>query len=334
MPRPAALKTLQQTPTSPIEAGPDNRLCQKCGLCNWPAPHPCKIHEELRFDSNDSFDFKILFLGNFTDKDRRYLLSITDKAGLRHDEILFRPLTICPSELPTPLQLRCCRAFLLGYLADIRPHVLVACGDTGLAALTGNASMRVTHQLGREITIPEIPEQIAFATYHPQDTRDWRKAMRSIQNNFQIVRDVRKTQEKVLKKPVETVTVGLGVVGFDSEFDDDVVWTTARANTNSYVVADVEEEYEPLGQSILPENTLVAHYIQVDLDTLVRINAATEDWLQGKRIYDTFVLSHIQNENLPMQYHYGVEDCLTRFYRAPNWKAETAVLDPGQFDAV
>lgn len=364
MARPLALKTLQQTPTDPSEAGPDNRLCQKCGL--WGdtggdasaegettapgtqqispavAPSPpssfigrClnKLATKLADEMDEVYAKpSIVFLGNFEEKDRNYLLAITRKMGVSDESIVFRSLTICPSEGPTPLQLRCCRAFLLGWLGCVRPSVLVACGDHGLAALTGNASMRVTHQFGREITIPEIPEQVAFATYHPEETRNWRKAMRSIQNNFQIVRDVKRTQEEVLKKPVSWKNFDdlntAGACGFDSEFDDEKVWTVSLAvvEPDAYVVKDIEETTDLL----IEDNTtvLTAHYAQVDLDTLVRLGCAAEDWLQGKRLYDTFVLCHIQNENLPLKYHYGIEDCLTRLYRAPNWKAETAVEDP------
>ena len=258
--RPVALKMLQQTPTDPAEAGNDNRLCQKCGL--WVEPEQveslsltptCDIISVMKWMGYlGSKPPAIVFLGEFNQQDREYLLSITRKKGLKDESIVFRGETICPTSVEDrhhrdyPTQLRCCRAFLLGWLGHTRPDVVMAMGDSGLAALTGNASMRVTHQFGREITIPEIPEQVAFATYHPSETRRWQKAARSIQNNFQLVRDVQRTQEEMLKKPSYWKDFDdlntFGECGFDSEFDDNQVWTVSLAVPEGYVVKDSEEK--------------------------------------------------------------------------------------------
>ncbi len=319
MARPPALKILQSTPTDPSEAGPDNRLCQKCGL--FPT-------EGLTLSQNTD-DIEIMFVGNTKEEDRVFLRKTCDKIGVTR--LVFRNYILCPVDGVMPVHLHCCRAFLLGEIATTKPRVVVALGDMGLAALRGNASSRVTHTLGREIFIPEIPEQVIFTTYHTEAIRDSTRESRALPKNFQIVRDIKKTQVDVVKKPemVDKVVTGSpSVFGFDTEFDEEGTYTLALADQTRMVVVDKEQEQN---LSIIPDDaTLAAHYIQVDLDQLVREQIPCEEWLQGKRIQDTFVLAHFQNENLPQQYHYGVEDVLTRLYRAPDWKKETEVLDPAK----
>jgi len=209
--------------------------------------------------------------------------------------------------------------------------------------LTGNCSHRIPPHLGREIDIPELPGQLAYCTFHPKDQQAKKYPfINEIQKGKRIVSDIVKLKTPALEKPREQSGVYRDVVGFDTEFDNDDVYTLAIAKEDRYVTRDSEK----LGRQVLINDkwdnrimpglmegkfsSICAHYIQVDLDALVRLGVSRENWLQGINIYDTFVLAKMENPNLLKKYFYGVEDVLTRLYRAPNWKHETEVLDPAK----
>ena len=322
MPRPVALKVLQSTPTDPGCAGPENRLCVKCGL--W--------DEETKASSTVSAP-SICFIGDTNETNEKYLLAVCTKLGYKPEEIVFRPLVLCDHSLGvSPDNLKLCRAFLLGELSALQPAVVVALGDLGLAAILGNSSVSVKKLFGREVEIPGLPDQLAYCTYHPQEIRDMRRGSRSIQKNFQIVRDLKRLRMEKLTVPdkepyLNHIVNHNGPWGFDTEFDQDGVYTISCAGEGSFEVTDIEDDHGLQLDIMKGKEALTAHYIQVDLDATVRLGCSRESWLRGEDIYDTFVLEHIREPNLPQKDHYGVEDVLTRLYRAPNWKAETEVLD-------
>lgn len=321
MSRKPALKVLQSTPTDPSQAGPDNRLCGKCGGPASQAP----VDFGLKLDEGGK---DILFIGDLDEKDEGFVEKVASKQGLSTSYI--KP-TLCSIKSPTPTQIRCCRAFILGTIATLKPRIVMAIGDQGLHALTGNCALTIPPHLGREIDIPELPEQVAYATFHPKEQREGKYPfMDAIQKGLRLKADIQKLNSVELEKPHEgTVDYGTEVVGLDTEFDDDKVWTIAASTHQEYCVADIEEG-NTLSGAIVELKTIAAHYCQAEIDSFVRMGECREEWLQGKDILDTFVLANMQNENLQRKYYYGVEDVLTRLYRAPNWKHETEVDDPAK----
>ncbi len=194
--------------------------------------------------------------------------------------------------------------------------------------------MKVQPHLGREIEIEELPEQVAYATYHPSDIRNLSKPAVSIQRNKQIVLDVKKCLEETLEKPVEASMVNHElVVGFDTEFMPETgeVITVSLSDCDTYSIDDKEDIDGGLRRvptRMQMPAILAAHFAHVDIDSLCTLDSTTPAWLKGENLRCTFILAHMQNENLPQKYHYGVEDVLCRLYRAPNWKDETEVVNP------
>lgn len=324
MARQPALKVLQSTPTDPSQAGPDNRLCGKCG---GPASQ-ASVDFGLNLDEGGK---DVLFIGDLGEKDREFIVKICEKCGFRRSGISFVSPTLCNLPDPSPTSIRCCRAFVLGIIASVRPTAVMAIGEQGLHALTGNCALTIPPHLGREIDIPELPEQIAYATFHPKDQREGKYPfMDAIQKGLRLKADIQKLNSVELEKPhAGTVNYEGEIVGIDTEFDDDQVWTVGTSVHQEYSITDIEEG-DTLSGAIAELKVIAAHYCQAEIDSFIRMGECREEWLQGKDILDTFVLANIQNENLQRKYYYGVEDVLTRLYRAPNWKHETEVDDPAK----
>ena len=352
MARQPGIKVLMSTPTDPSEAGPENRLCVKCGLWDkaegddtkgdvlrnravptGSSPGLAGVREgsSTPFNSGTPSATKLLLIGKKGPKDEELVKKLCNRAGIAWGGVEYIKPVFCGNDDPSPNNIHCCRAFILGAISQYHAGVVLALGDAGLAALTGNCSDKVTQHLGRVIDIPELPEVIAYATYHPEEQREMKKAMQAIQKGMRLSLDIKKTQWEELKKPVDIgeLISKEGTIGFDSEFDDEKVWTLGFGDKTMYTTQDIEEH--GLGGTLMPNfKALVAHYAQVDLDSLVRLGIAEERWLKGEDIYDTFVLANLQNENLVRKGNYGIEDVLCRLYRAPDWKHETEVLDPSK----
>jgi len=319
MARPIKLAILQSTPTDPSQAGPDNRLCGKCG--GWDSTSP-KVNVD-----GDKPD--VLFIGDLHGKDKEFMEKLAVKNTLSY---AFLQPTLCAISKPDPTQIRCCRAFILGSIAALKPRFVMAIGQLGLASLTGNCAKTIPPHLGRLIDIPELPEVLAYATFHPAEQREMKYPfIEPIQKGLRLKADIRKLNEPELQKPKEgdygEIIDGPPVVGLDTEFDDEKVWSVGVADSTQYHVSDLEDG--SLLDRDLPQ-LVAAHYMQAEIDTFVRLGNCPETWLQGKDIYDTFILAKIQNENLQRQYYFGVEDVLTRLFRSPGWKHETEVDDPAK----
>lgn len=348
MARQPGLKVLMSTPAHPSEAGPENRLCVKCGL--WPKEGTGGTPSGLvswRIPQTEESPVlsgrpQLLLIGKKGPKDEELVKKLCAKAGIEWDRVLWVCPTLCGgtngnSYSPSPTSIHCCRPFVLGTIASINPSVVLALGDLGLSVITGNCSNKVAQHLGRVIDIPGLPEVIAYATYHPEEQREMKKAMQAIQKGMRLSLDIKKTQWEELKKPVSTGAFRGGPLpgfGFDTEFDDEKVWTIAFGNDVEFEDIDVEDPNGGAGLETVAvesaEGPLIAHYSQCELDTLVRIGRVKEEWLKGENLLDTFVLANLQNENLVRKGNYGIEDVLCRLFRAPDWKRETEVLDPSK----
>lgn len=339
MARQPGLKVLMSTPTHPSEAGPDNRLCVKCGLWDGEEKGTSRIVSVTDETLTPEVPplTKLLLIGKKGPKDEELVKKLCTRAGIAWGGVEYIKPVLCGNDDPSPNNIHCCRAFILGAISQYHAGVVLALGDAGLAALTGNCSDKVAQHLGRVIDISELPEVIAYATYHPEEQREMKKAMQAIQKGMRLSLDIKKTQWEELKKPERSYDLSSTIYGFDTEFDDDGVWTLSFADKKSYTIVDKEDGSHTVDKlvsgwthSVGNSTQIIAHYAQVDLDSLVRLGIAEERWLKGEDIYDTFVLANLQNENLVRKGNYGIEDVLCRLYRSPDWKQETSVLDPSK----
>ena len=330
MPRPIKLSVLQSTPTWALEAGPDNRLCIKCGLWNDQSKAaiaqlveqlPCKRLVEGSSPSGGSIN--ILFLGSVDEQEKKFLLTICRKQGYDSSQVAFLSPVLCASDNVSPHHLRMCRAFILDTIRSYHARHVVVLGPEALASLRGKSDYKnIDKLLGREQTCEDLPGLTYVVTYHPSQ----QLTHNSIQKGKRLALDIKKLKWNKLTLPEEAESVVRPVVGVDTEFDSDKVWTISVGDDTKQATFDIEDNtFEKFSSINLA--TIVGHNLPCELDSLVRVGMVQERWLKGRDCLDSMILMNIYNENLPMKDHLGLEASLCRMYRAPNWKAETEVLD-------
>ena len=167
-------------------------------------------------------------------------------------------------------------------------------------------------------------DAMVLVTYHPRSV---------LAGGFEledgIVEDLRKFKQPKLLYPKEKwPAVKLKKLGFDSEFDKDGVLLTGGVADNHCAVAVETSDrigMAKLGSVVKKAKVLVGHSVSGDLDHLVLLGLATDDWLRGKNVRDSFLLARMHNEN-GGKGAYGLETLLLSEFNTDGWKAETEKL--------
>lgn len=164
-----------------------------------------------------------------------------------------------------------------------------------------------------------------FCTFHPRSV---------IEGGFQL-------EERIVEDFGRFGTANLGapsdecpkaargsVVGFDTEYDPAAnLLTIGVADTEhaaAYEVAD-KKGIAQASKVIRGAGTIVGHSVPGDIDYLVRLGLAKEDWLRGENIRDSFLLARMYDENRGKG-AYGLETLMLSEKNFTEWKSETAAL--------
>ncbi len=140
-----------------------------------------------------------------------------------------------------------------------------------------------------------------------------------------IIDDLRALARPATPEPTHGIPA-TDVKGVDTEYDKEgELLTLGFANTS--ITAGIEwatPGSKAISSRALRETAwLVGHNIPGDIDQLLKNNLPVkEEWLQGRKIIDTFVLAKLEDENKPRG-SYGLEQLMLTNYNVQPWKAET-----------
>lgn len=161
-----------------------------------------------------------------------------------------------------------------------------------------------------------------YATYHPSAV---------IEGGFQfeqrILEDLCRFSRPRLKPPVEALPRSKSI-GFDTEYaPDGSLLTVGVADSARSLALEVTEKdwLKRLKPIVKKANVLVGHSVDGDLDHLVKLKLARNDWLAGKNILDSFLLARMSDENRGKG-GYGLQPLLLSEFNFSDWKAETEKL--------
>lgn len=117
-------------------------------------------------------------------------------------------------------------------------------------------------------------------------------------------------------------------IGFDTEYSSSgSLLTVGVADTGAAIAYEVsEKDYVKKTRKVIRNaKCLVGHSIGGDLDHLVRMGLARDEWLRGTNIRDSFLLARMCDENRGKG-AYGLETLLLSEMNFSSWKDATAAL--------
>lgn len=163
-----------------------------------------------------------------------------------------------------------------------------------------------------------------YATFHPTSV---------LEGGFNLEEyirdDLRRFKRKQLRAPNKKLPrVGSKTLGFDTEFGPDGRLLTVGLS-DIHCAAAIETTNSAGMRKIRPvikrAQIVVGHSVDGDLDYLVRLGLAKEDWLRGVNVRDSLLLARMADENKGRG-GYGLEALMLSEFATTPWKDETAAL--------
>ena len=144
-----------------------------------------------------------------------------------------------------------------------------------------------------------------------------------------IEEDFRRFSNKQLRAPKQTFPARSSrVIGFDTEYDPSgKLLTVGLADRDNAIALEVgEPEFtRNVERTTRQASSICGHSVEGDLDYLVKLNLAKEEWLRGERIYDSFLLARMYDENRGKGGYSLQAQFLSEFNFVP-WKRDTEKL--------
>ena len=164
----------------------------------------------------------------------------------------------------------------------------------------------------------------AYATFDP-----WAILYGGYHLEQRIDEDFRRFNVKQLRAPKQTLpSEAAFVVGFDTEYSPTgKLLTVGLADTSSAMAIETSAPgfTRNVSRTIRRARCIAGHSVDGDLDYLVKLNLAKEEWLRGERIYDSFLLARMYDENRGKGGYSLQAQFLSEFNFVP-WKRDTEKL--------
>lgn len=309
-------------------ASPARVLCNACG--RWGGSP--SLHQDT---DGWTGEILLLFGQRLNEEEMRYLRRALTDAGISENVALAVDAVRCAGKTPSVKQIRACRPFLVGLVAEHKPKYILAFGSVALRSATNDGKLKkITPIRGKEYVFYglETQDTIVYGTY---------SLLEVLGNSAlgpRLKEDLLRCRLHGLPR-LESPRSGLpkcNTLGVDSEFlPDGRVVTVSAADRLSAIAYDVTDRagVSRILRRINGASTLVGHNLPVDLDALARLSREfnapirkMETWLQGKDIADSLLLSRMVDENRGKG-AYSLETLLRSGHHAPQWKETDNDID-------
>ena len=141
--------------------------------------------------------------------------------------------------------------------------------------------------------------------------------------------DFRRFSQKQLRAPKQAVpNAYVTVLGFDTEYSPDgTLLTVGLADRDSAIAIETTDRAwkDKIRPIIRRARSLCGHSVEGDLDYLVKNNLAKEEWLRGERVFDSFLLARMFDENRGKG-GYALQAQFLSEYNFIPWKHDTEKL--------
>ena len=159
-----------------------------------------------------------------------------------------------------------------------------------------------------------------YVTFHPSSVLEG-----GFQLEGRISEDLRRFSRGALLEPVQRLPDTRASIGFDTEYDSSGKLLTVGVADATSGAAFECGEFKKATPVVKKAKVLVGHSVAGDLDHLVRLGLARDDWLRGINIRDSLLLARMYDENRGKG-AYGLETLLLSEFNFSSWKDETAKL--------
>jgi hypothetical protein len=161
-----------------------------------------------------------------------------------------------------------------------------------------------------------------YATYHPRSV-----LLGGFEFEDKIAADFSRFNLRSLAYPERRFPHGK-TIGFDTEYAPDSALLTIGVGAATGAEAVEVTDTKGIAQAkkvIKNAKTLVGHSITGDLDQLVKLGLAKDNWLRGENVLDSFLLARMADENRGRG-GYGLEALLLSEFNSGAWKGDTEKL--------
>jgi len=294
----------------------------------------------MRYYAPDSWTGKVLILAAaptqhedhrtgrpFTGKSGKYTRQLVKRAGYSKNDIARTYINICHKrgeKDPGIKQIRACRPFLLHTIETLKPKVIIGFGKNALKAIRNADNVSLVEARGKKQDMPGLTINPAiYVTLDPGAVLAGEFRYRA-----EIMGDLRVIRQKWIKYPVKAIPRQPNV-GFDTEYTDKGELTTiAVADAFRAIAADEGDgdhakSWDKVKKILKKANFLMGHSLPGDIDHLVRLGIRRTQWLNGKKIRDSLLLSRMANENKRERGSYSLENLLCTAMKVRPWKTDT-----------
>ena len=322
--RKISLKRLSLLPVEPSLIGEDSDNCQRCGLST-------KCTPPLLNTIGAVVTFVLDYPDEYSNTVKKRIQSISHSLyGWEKKDVNFVYSLKCAVKKPDKeyafKNIQACRGYLLYELLELNPIYIIAVGQLALKSLVNNGDATIVEYCGKEFEIPGLDGTKAIAIPNPREYEEKR--------NPYVIQEIRRSLQRLTEPYVECPPETKGklkheILGFDTEFrtSDNTVWTASFCDGHRTRTLDMDELYSRNLPDVLANCTVLAgHFIQVDLDQLIKLGLATNYWMRGEHILDSWTLAKLTDENRPLKGGYGLQDQLLYHFHSQEWKNQTVVL--------
>lgn len=277
------------------------------------------------------------------------------KAGLRDQDVAITNSVVCRPRgdaTPSMQQVRCCRPFLLRVCGVLRPRNILGMGVVALHALTNKHAGSITGTRGKSVEVPGLRD-IILAEPDSEPGKTWGSLateMPNVRISFNpsailrgaihlediIVQDLKQITNKHYLPLPTNAPFFTQTVSVDTEFDKEGILLTMGVGMEHQAIASemwedpcCEPPHDPawldVKATIERADRVAGHSVMGDIDHLVPMGLAKEEWLQGKNVRDSLILWRMIDENRGKG-SYGLEKLMLAEKKVEPWKGLTDAI--------
>lgn len=255
---------------------------------------------------------------------RKYL----KRAGYDRHDLARLTVNLCykpGDKAPGIKQIRACRPFLLWQIEKLKPKVIIGFGKNTLKAIRNLDNVSLVEARGRVQTMPGLTIKVPI--YVTLDTANVLAG--EYRYRPEILGDLRIIQQKMVRPPVKAIPRQPNR-GFDTEYTDKGELTTISVADEFRAMSADENDNVSVWKRVMAAlkktDYLIGHSLPGDIDHLLKLGIARTQWLNGKKIRDSLLLSRMANENKREKGSYSLENLLCTAMKVAPWKTDTQAL--------
>lgn len=317
-------------PEAPRRVEVDRALCEGCGLFEQ-----CDVSFTLTYVPEGWTGRVLCLSGTLGEKDKvplsiknpngKMFRKILKSAGYKKQDFARAVVVRCRPEgedKPSIKEIRACRPFLLHTINELKPKIVLGLGAIALKSILNENTASIVENRGKLLTMPGLAHKCKiYVTYDPAAVVHGQGYLKE-----KIRTDLKKMKLPELEHPIIRNPRKALHLGFDTEYSPTSELLTLGISDGSKAISvDQEDSSTKVVEVIKGAEILYGHSVPGDIDYLIGMGAAKKDWINGRKIRDSYLMARMLEEN-GERGTYGLENLMCTVFKTKPWKKETQII--------